>query len=981
MLTGFSVPHAHYRVFHKDPVAPTDHFPLALSPYHANSAPSDLHLREFAQLEVQIKALQLQATTPSAVAASLAEGFLFYSRLFTVESFVWPDFLAAVVTKLAEHFAASTSAIVQSTILRVFQRAKGHVAQVNDSSKVRSHLLGCLIHATKHTTRTLTLQVLATMPSLIILDSLIHQQLLQALAASNREERFAAIEAASVLLPLLPSFRKDVLTVSLKTKSPALCSLIADAVATSVDAHEGWTSCAEMYEQLADDKSAVATLRAMTTLTAAYPVELLRLHGQLLHHVLERDPRALVRNFAVLITQELVVKMRVEMEKEVLASVMEGIFARIDRSGQSRVQLSGLLLLEKWSRKHEVGDNATLFRQRAYKFLARTTDERFGRLYTCILSNVARRFLNVDAAFSREHGVDDLLLLLHPRASIAADKTWHDALTAIAQLCQDNPEAVALYVTSRLIELLSVHAESGFDSGTKTRRTRIFQVLGAQFQAPHMDLIHKTLPILLKEVSTVDQTDAARLHAVAATFFLWTQGLMLANSEDDKETNNIIVEFERQLIQAERYESHAERYEMAKLAMLRGRFSLALELITEIAAKSDSECFGGWLRALQALCEAESCIAREQAVDLKNLHALSRAQVYLQAARTSTFRFDFQLHLLALRFEWVQLLLTTQQLAGEVAYTNQPGDVAGREGRLSGQLRALAHKGGVLRTLLLGAHQRDLDALQIHVYMCLVLASAVDGLLLLAAPTSISFPTQWEDCTHSLRWNVQVVETLCENVRSKVDRLAKLSRSRQPSVGARVLQQLVKALCALPIALPNLFFRSRLHRNQRLHASAQFLTYAENTTFTSKPRSRSQLGVSLGTDFVSVLKGVLALAQSARKYWQNQITAIEAEVLVYVAGHETSGKALNAQLTDEMRVHDRTTVTLRIAWEHVIETSDDASDETKLYVPFETPVHVKAVNLAVKGSFELVARLRAIDCHGDKWSLAATGCRRGFIVY
>lgn len=119
MLAGFVVPHAHYRVFHGDPAAdsqhaaPNDQFPLALSPRRVENAPTDLHLREFAQLEVQVKALQLQAaqhSTPGAmgdaVAGSLAECFLFYSRLFTVESFPWPDFLAAVFTKMAEHFAS-----------------------------------------------------------------------------------------------------------------------------------------------------------------------------------------------------------------------------------------------------------------------------------------------------------------------------------------------------------------------------------------------------------------------------------------------------------------------------------------------------------------------------------------------------------------------------------------------------------------------------------------------------------------------------------------------------------------------------------------------------------------------------------------------------------------------------------------------------------------------------------------------------------
>ncbi|KAG7387269.1 hypothetical protein PHYBOEH_008329 [Phytophthora boehmeriae] len=276
------VPHAHYRVFHGDPArhaAPNDQIPLALSPRRLQSAPTDLHLREFAQLEVQVKALQLQAAQhpkPGAmgnvVAGSLAECFLFYSRLLTVESFPWPDFLAAVFTKLAEHFAASESEIVRSSILRVFQRAKAHVAQVNDPSKVLlSHLAAPLTDAKSVTARTLTLQLLATMPSLLEHDSAVQQQIVARISAGDQDERLAAIEAARALLPHSPSFRKDVVALSLGSKSAALCHLLADAVSSFTEAREAWTHCAEIYERLADDKSAIASVRAMTTLTTAYP--------------------------------------------------------------------------------------------------------------------------------------------------------------------------------------------------------------------------------------------------------------------------------------------------------------------------------------------------------------------------------------------------------------------------------------------------------------------------------------------------------------------------------------------------------------------------------------------------------------------------------------------------------------------------------------------------------------------------------------
>ncbi|KAK1946684.1 Integrator complex subunit 7 [Phytophthora citrophthora] len=965
------------------------HFPLALSPRRVETAPTDLHLREFAQLEVQVKALQLQVAQHAnpkamrkAVAGSLAECFLFYSRLLTVESFPWPDFLAAVFTKLAEHFATSENEIIGSAILRVFQRARAHLAQVNDPSKVErllGHLAGPLVLPAS---RTLTLQMLATMPSLLVHDTSLQEQILKGLSAEDRDERSAAVEAARAFLPFSTTFRKDVLTLSLEEKSTALCSLLEVAVANAVDAQQAWTRCAELFERLVDDKSAVASLRAMTALTGAYPDSLLEMHGQLLHYILDQDPRAFVRNFAILVTQQLVTN--VAEDHDELEIVLEGVFSRTTRQTtlrrvNMRITLSALLLLEKWSSTNQdVGEKSKTLLTDAKDLLTTATDKRFGQVYTAIIANIARQKLSLDSATSPEQCVDELLLLLHPRAAIAAKTTWNHALKAITQLSQDYPQRLASYVAPRLIELLSVPAGSNLDPDVpKLRRTLVFKTLGAQLQPPTTSVINKELPMLLQELTAVEQTNAGRLRAVAATFFLWTQDMVLANSD-----NKTISEFEQELLNPEHYENHAERYEMARLAMVRGRFALAAQLLDVVAAKADSECFGGWLHALHTLCEAESRIATDQSVHLDSLHLLTRTSMYLQAARTSSFRFDLQLHFVALRLEWLQLLQNAQQLASESAFTNSAGNPLGREGQLSKQLRTLASKFGALRALLLGADPYDLDALQAHANLCVLLASAVEGFLLLRSPNSIDFPTAWGLLGDSSLWTLQLMKMMTDDVQGKLDRVAKLSPSRQPGVGARVLQQLLAALCAMPPVLPMLFFCSRLRSGHRLLSSAQFLTYAENATFTAKPRSRSQLGVPLGTDFTSVLKGVLALSRSAQTYWRERSEAVEVEVLVCTAGASVAGTEANGT-QEEKLVYHRVTVTLPIAWDQVVEScaEDDSDERTMLFLPFETPVHVKAVNLAAKGSFALVAKLALVDKQGGRWPLAATGCRRGFIVY
>jgi hypothetical protein len=111
-----------FRVFHGAPAADSqllarrgDQVPsslaLGVGGAPADTVATDRHLRELAQLEVRVKALQLQAqqsatprTTSRALAGALAECLRFYARLLTAEAFVWPDFLAAVFSKLAEHF-------------------------------------------------------------------------------------------------------------------------------------------------------------------------------------------------------------------------------------------------------------------------------------------------------------------------------------------------------------------------------------------------------------------------------------------------------------------------------------------------------------------------------------------------------------------------------------------------------------------------------------------------------------------------------------------------------------------------------------------------------------------------------------------------------------------------------------------------------------------------------------------------------------
>ncbi|GLD95917.1 hypothetical protein PINS_up004595 [Pythium insidiosum] len=191
MLDGFVPPHAQFSVFHGSnarAVASTDHWALRFfSPSTArDGVPSDRHLREFVQLDGQLKALLQQLHSQSAAlaprvsrlvdvaqSAAIVECLGFFSRLLTPESFTWPDFLTTMFAKLAELYThtyvpsspARDSVVIQLTIvviltsesdavraavLQIFLQGQAHAAQVNDAAKVRhdfSLLLSLAPHA------------------------------------------------------------------------------------------------------------------------------------------------------------------------------------------------------------------------------------------------------------------------------------------------------------------------------------------------------------------------------------------------------------------------------------------------------------------------------------------------------------------------------------------------------------------------------------------------------------------------------------------------------------------------------------------------------------------------------------------------------------------------------------------------------------------------------------------------------------------
>ncbi|KAJ0409810.1 hypothetical protein ATCC90586_005377 [Pythium insidiosum] len=254
MLDGFVVPHAAYSVFHGSsaaearPLAPTDHLALRFfSPESARSGavPSDRHLREFVQLDAQLKALQQQlhshstALSPAvsrhvevAQSAAVVECLAFFPRLLTPESFTWPDFLTTLFVKLAELYA-------HTPLNAMLERSESRAA---------------------------AWKLLTTMPTLLKDHDAVRTTTLQTIgsAHTSTDEQRLLVQVVRGLLPFDPRIRVSVLELVLTKdrKLPQHCELLADAAVSSVDAQRAWTHCTTLYREVVDVDDAIVCLRS-----------------------------------------------------------------------------------------------------------------------------------------------------------------------------------------------------------------------------------------------------------------------------------------------------------------------------------------------------------------------------------------------------------------------------------------------------------------------------------------------------------------------------------------------------------------------------------------------------------------------------------------------------------------------------------------------------------------------------------------------
>ncbi|KAJ0404948.1 hypothetical protein P43SY_005947 [Pythium insidiosum] len=291
MLDGFVVPHAAYSVFHGSsaaearPLAPTDHLALRFfSPEAARSGavPSDRHLREFVQLDAQLKALQQQlhshstALSPAvsrhvevAQSAAVVECLAFFPRLLTPESFTWPDFLTTLFAKLAELYA-------HTPLNAMLERSESRAA---------------------------AWKLLTTMPTLLKDHDAVRTTTLQTIgsAQTSTDEQRLLVQVVRGLLPFDPRIRVSVLELVLTKdrKLPQHCELLADAAVSSVDAQRAWTHCTTLYREVVDVDDAIVCLRSTFDISRVHRSSIpLKLVMDLFKQITKEETRCEVLAFA-----------------------------------------------------------------------------------------------------------------------------------------------------------------------------------------------------------------------------------------------------------------------------------------------------------------------------------------------------------------------------------------------------------------------------------------------------------------------------------------------------------------------------------------------------------------------------------------------------------------------------------------------------------------------------------------------------------
>lgn len=573
---------------------------------------------------------------------------------------------------------------------------------------------------------------------------------------------------------------------------------------------------------------------------------------------------------------------------------------------------------------------------------------------------------------------------------------WKNVLDRLQEVCQQFLSIIAPHISAVLLDLLEVVVHEPcvlVQDRVEIKRALIVFISHIACFAKEktrksaISTFMVEFRMIEKEASFSNEIN--RYYLALAVILLRT----LDNSI--KEDNAILTEM---MHLVETYGNSLLQYEITREVMHNGFFGLALGVLPKLADITEHEQLTGFLLMLEKMCSSESSftvadptglLENRTVVGLDTLYEMSQALTYLEGSIDSSQKFVFQRQYISLRLQFLQLVQELQQLIGEV-------ELIARIERdhefdlLATHFAAVGDGYKTLRLSLLGTS--EYDSLVLIAYgRCAYLFSIIVKTLVVPANHSrhSTFPILKSTCYGEYLSNTHLPPLMrfCIVLENAVDgkiRMLDQSITEEDKVAwiVNFVQHFISAfLRRVPCALPRVFFQTQIPKLRVVQGSGQFLTFAEANTFLSKPRARSQLGVSLGSAFTCFFHGALSLGKGyLKEIRQLEYQKMEIDITVHAIDKEhlmhekVSSRILGFQFENDGTWHSKSDM-------RQVCGGSKRNGTTPLYRMFVSDVYIEAKHLTVKGSYRISASFVLIDHNGDAWRVPTQDCCRGFIVY
>nr|CCA18308.1 AlNc14C48G3847 [Albugo laibachii Nc14]CCA18419.1 AlNc14C50G3943 [Albugo laibachii Nc14] len=910
---------------------------------HTNSASSDWHIRAFLQLEAKLKPSFQQNRAEKCNEGLIVEQILYYRRLFTIEALCSPDFLSIAFTRLAEYFLLRLLNLCSDSNCRQMQIFSDVLAVVMPHSRdLQDWLFDCFSSAS-HVSKLARHLVTESREKMELIWKSLEAEFLN---QTNELDGINVLESMRLIIqscvaPLNVSFTKTFLKYMQELAKYDARRRIQYAVISNVCAFlDSQIQIDEdVYQMCVDLTQSLFDASARFHFSASYLLESLVKHDLVLRSI---HVRSIMQNLELVVNQNItgprifIVYTRIHCNLAIVAC-----------EGQN-LERCPIDLETKWG---------------------------FSSLQTLVqllrFDNFEKSWFHIDL--------------------------WKNVLERLQEVCQQFLHIVAPHVSTHLLDLLEaiihetcvpVHHREEVKRAIAVFLSHIACFAKARIQKLARSVLLSEFRMIEKEASFSKNTNRYYLALAVIVF-----GTIEIFNKDDRvvlaEVIHLVETFGKPLLQ----------YYVMREAAHNGFFGSALSLLPRLLETTEHEQHTGFLMMLEKVCLAESSFTATDpatssesrtVVGLDTLYVLSHALTYLEGSIDTSQKFVFQRRYISLRLQFLQFVQELQQLIGEVELIARIERYQEFE-MVATQFDAVGDDYNMLRLSLLGVSEHDLLMLAAHARCAHLFAVILRTLIApsnhlelssFLSPTSAKNGEYSSDIAHLpplLRFCIVLEKT----VNGKIQKLNQsISEEDRVSWIVKFFQHFISTfLHRVPCALPRIFFQTQIPKSRIVQGSGQFLTFAEANTFSSKPRVRSQLGVSLGSAFTCFLHGVLSLgSEYSKKIRQREFQKLEINTIVQMIDKE--------HLVHEKVYSEIQFIRLDTAdgWHskrdaRTVCGASRRNRTTSLYKSFESDIYIEAKHLTVKGTYRISSSFVLIDFNGDAWRVPTQAFSRGFIVY